>query len=395
MKKTAKTIRIFRLKNVPIEYIIETYMYHHERGTLSKINLEFMPQVGINVKNPKLLNKSNEHKKHITKLEEKFTYMIHLIYNRQIENGGGFVTLNSTILQKVFGDDYHSLLNVLMKLDLLYSDNYYIEGKKAIGYRFSNGVEFTYTEESAYYLSKYRDKIKEIFYKSKEKEEIKNREMLDNALLYNRYIESLNQLKLKYPDECKEFIYYHNFINKYSKDYYDLTVYKYQNREFTINIDNNKRIYHIGSSTPRLLKPFLNIKFQCDIHNSHPLLFCSLIYDYFNIPISLRRSLSSIFSTLHTISHNVRRNIRKTLINNGIDKEEIAMLPSDVLEYLYLTAKGLFWDTVLSETTEDKLLLRSDVKVLLFREVFYSKKLTNRGKRYGKMFQVFFLTCIR
>ena len=48
---------------------------------------------------------------------------------------------------------------------------------------------------------------------------------------------------------------------------------------------------------------------------------------------------------------------------------------------------GLFWDTAIpDEMVNEKKLLRSDIKVLMFREVFYSKKLTARGKEYAKMF---------
>ena len=40
----------------------------------------------------------------------------------------------------------------------------------------------------------------------------------------------------------------------------------------------------------------------------------------------------------------------------------------------------------LNEIIQERGLLRSDIKVLIFREVFYSKKLTTRGKEYAKMF---------
>jgi len=91
--------------------------------------------------------------------------------------------------------------------------------------------------------------------------------------------------------------------------------------------------------------------------------------------------------TSNVESHNVRRFLRKTLITNNIDEQCIKFIPTDVLYYIYLTSMGLFWDTAIpDEMVNEKKLLRSDIKVLMFREVFYSKKLTARGKEYAKMF---------
>jgi len=32
------------------------------------------------------------------------------------------------------------------------------------------------------------------------------------------------------------------------------------------------------------------------------------------------------------------------LVNSGIEKEKIANIPNDILEYIYNTSKGIFWD---------------------------------------------------
>ena len=91
--------------------------------------------------------------------------------------------------------------------------------------------------------------------------------------------------------------------------------------------------------------------------------------------------------TSNVESHNVRRLLRKTLITNNIEKENIKSIPIDVLYYMYLTSMGLFWNAAIpDEMVNEKNLLRSDIKVLMFREVFYSKKLTARGKEYAKIF---------
>ena len=74
------------------------------------------------------------------------------------------------------------------------------------------------------------------------------------------------------------------------------------------------------------------------------------------------------------------------MINNGIRKEKIANIPNDIWEYIYNTSKGIFWDDF-TRLDEFKRLLRSDIKVTLFREVFYSKTLTTKGKDFAKSFK--------
>lgn len=111
---------------------------------------------------------------------------------------------------------------------------------------------------------------------------------------------------------------------------------------------------------------------------------------YYGIPTSLMDRIYPIFEQIYTSnveSHNVRRFLRKTLITNNIEGENIKSIPIDVLCYMYLTSMGLFWNVAIpNEVVEEKGLLRSDIKVFMFREVFYSKKLTARGKEYAKMF---------
>lgn len=67
-------------------------------------------------------------------------------------------------------------------------------------------------------------------------------------------------------------------------------------------------------------------------------------------------------------------------------KKKIANIPNDIWEYIYKTSKGIFWDDF-TRLDEFKRLLRSDIKVTLFREVFYSKTLTTKGKDFAKSFK--------
>lgn len=390
MKSTLKRKKIYRLKNVSIDDIVNKYLQLQHTGKFQAPDLEFMPMVGVNVPQPKIFIHKDNTRKSISLLHDKFTYLIHLIRNRQIVNGGDFAPFHSAVLESIFGKDYNRMLKTLMKMDLLQCDSFYSVGSKCLGYRFANDTEFTYTLEPTVYLAKYSSKAQTLLDKSSESEK-EAKEILDNNLLYDRYNQSLKLLKLAYPKECEVYLSKRKFLTSLSKDYHYYIYDTYQNSTLSItSVDKNKRIYSIATSTPRVIKPFLNIKFSCDIHNSHPLLFNSILFDYYNISLSIRKSLSSLFNIISLPSHNVRRNIRKELIHSGIKSEQIANIPNDVLAYLYITSIGKFWDLIIPYENEDKTLLRTDIKILMFAEVFYSKKLTTRGQKYAKIFKAQF-----
>lgn len=283
------------------------------------------------------------------------------------------------------------MLDNLFKMGILYSDGYYSLAEKTYGYYFSPNVRFTYTLRPSSYLSDYDDKLNKCLLPYQTKEEQDNKQRLENDYLYSRYNDSLKYLKLQYVDEAVSFVTSHIFPTDKSNEYYVRVIDRYLDGDFRItSIDDNKRIYSIATSTPRLLKPFTNIKYTLDVHNSHPLLFNSILMSYYNIPTSLMDRIYPIYEKIYTSnveSHNVRRFLRKTLITNNIEEESIKSIPTDVLYYIYLTSMGLFWNIAIpNEVVEEKSLHRSDIKVLMFREVFYSKKLTARGKEYAKIF---------
>lgn len=276
-------------------------------------------------------------------------------------------------------------------MGILYSDGYYSLSEKTYGYYFVPNVKFKYTLRPSSYLSDYDAKLNKCLLPYQNQEEQDNKQRLDNDYLYSRYNDSLKYLKLQYIDEAVSFVTSHIFPSDKSNDYYVRVIDRYLDGDFHItSIDDNKRIYSIATSTPRLLKPFLNIKYSLDIHNSHPLLFNSILMSYYDISTSMMDRIYPIYEQIYTSnveSHNVRRLLRKTLITNNIEKENIKSIPIDVLYYMYLTSMGLFWNAAIpDEMVNEKNLLRSDIKVLMFREVFYSKKLTARGKEYAKMF---------
>ena len=390
MKSAKKQKKIYRLKDISIEEIVTSYLNHHTKGTFGGIKLSAIPSVIASEPQPEIINKGETSRKYRGVLEEKFTYLIHLIRNRQVSNGGGFVQFHSVVLESIFGKDYKRMIDTLLNMDILMCDNYYFIGKKSYSFRFNNTVSFTYTMESCGYLSKYSDKASKILGQYSTEAQKEAKATLGNNILFERYNQSLKLLKLAYINECRQYLSLHHFINNLSEDYHYHILDSYLNDCPTItSIDKNNRIYSIATSTPRIIKPFLNIKFSCDIHNSHPLLFNKILFDHYDISLSLRKSISSSFKSLIIEPHNVRRFIRKSLINNHISKEDIADIPTDVLAYMYITSIGRFWDVVITPTDTSQL-LRSDIKVLMFAEVFYSKKLTTRGQKYAKLFKAQF-----
>lgn len=396
MKKSLYTKKIWGLKDYSIDDIVSNYVKAEKTyGLYSKSAPKIMPKIQLPNAPMSECDEVKEEKKTVVKREKllakKYEFLIHTIIKRVLNNDNGMAYLHSAILQNVFGKDYRKMLDNLFKMGILHSDGYYSLDEKTYGYYFAPNVRFTYTLRPSSYLSDYDAKLNKCLLPYQTKEEQDNKQRLENDYLYSRYNDSLKYLKLQYVDEAVSFVTSHIFPTDKSNEYYVRVIDRYMDGDFHItSIDDNKRIYSIATSTPRLLKPFLNIKYSLDVHNSHPLLFNSILMSYYNIPTSLMDKIYPIYEQIYTSnveSHNVRRFLRKILITNNIEEENIKSIPIDVLYYMYLTSMGLFWDvTIPKEMVDEKNLLRSDIKVLMFREVFYSKKLTARGKEYAKIF---------
>ena len=396
MKKSFCTKKIWGLKDYSIDGIASHYVKaENTYGLYSKSAPMIMPKIQLPNAPKSECDEPKAEKKTVVKREKllakKYEFLIHTIIKRVLNNDNGIAYLHSSILQNVFGKDYKKMLDNLYKMGILHSDGYYSLEEKTYGYYFAPNVKFTYTLRPSSYLSDYDDKLTKCLLPYQTQEEQDNKQRLDNDFLYSRYNDSLKFLKLQYIDEAVSFVTSHIFPSDKSNDYYVRVIDRYLDGDFRItSVDDNKRIYSIATSTPRLLKPFLNIKYSLDVHNSHPLLFNSILMSYYNIPTSLMDKIYPIYEQIYTSnveSHNVKRFLRKILITNNIEEENIKSIPIDVLYYMYLTSMGLFWDvTIPKEMVDEKNLLRSDIKVLMFREVFYSKKLTARGKEYAKIF---------
>ena len=99
----------------------------------------------------------------------------------------------------------------------------------------------------------------------------------------------------------------------------------------------------------------------------------------------LKANIEISINILEHSHHYDGKQLCKILIDSGVCVDGLKGIPSDVLKYIYTTAKGVFWDSFVELFGEYE---RSEIKSNLFREVFYSKRYkTTRGKPFAKIFK--------
>ena len=154
-------------------------------------------------------------------------------------------------------------------------------------------------------------------------------------------------------------------------------------------------MYHILTNLDREVKQYLSIDFSLDCKNSHPLLFNYLIFNKLNIEPEVSYSISTVLQQHHAFSsvdnyHNDGNNLRNILLNNDIEKDEVAKFFLDELEYIYLTSTGQLWDDICARHPD---LSRNEVKVEMFKAVFYSNSpVPDRWNEYAEDFKKRFPT---
>jgi hypothetical protein len=330
-------------------------------------------------------------------LIKKYEFFLHNLIKRQISSDNGIAYLNSKVLEKVFGKDYLLIKRTLVGMGIIGSTGFYDIDTTTYGYYLSYDYKNRIKTERKPIFYPQQSMVENLNEELKKKNKTINQQAQENLAddFYNNYVKSLNKLKLVYSKQAQKFIDVHFSQNNNSKHYYEYILEEYNNSKFTIKVPNTQdnRIYHILTSTPRNLKYFLNIKYTIDIHNSHPLLFSKFLMDKYNIHVSYRSLIiSSLLENNPYINvYNVRKKIYNLLKQNNIDYKEILDIPLDVLRYLYLVSSGEFWNKIIPSLEEGHSantynIIRQDVKVIMFAQVFYGKSLTSRGKKYAKSF---------
>lgn len=390
-----KTKKIFRLKDISIDNIVETHIRLLKLPTIKDFNVNLFTGEVIGESIESEYTKVSKSKK---VLAEKFTYLIHLIIKRSHNNEYGWAYLSSVVLEKVFGKEYRQLIKTLLHENIIWYTQFYEMGVMPYGYKLCNGVDYVCSIEYEGYLRSYEDKLKLSLGYINHQQTEEALSNLANTKLFNRYESSLSYLKLMFPKQAKRFLEIHPFVNNTSRNYYYSILDRYEDKEDRriTSVDKNKRIYSLLTATPRLMKYLLNISFSADIHNSHPLLFNKILSEYYGISFELLDKVyglidnrrSEVLDVLYNRPHYVRQYLLKVLNISNDSDNVFYKVPKDVWEYVIITSLGLFWDVIIPrENNTYNELLRSDVKVLLFSEVFYSKTMTTRCKVFAKMFK--------
>lgn len=383
----------------------------------------------------------------------------YMLQYRRDEKGEWVCRANSTMLKEVFGRDYVKIIEALMEERILVRRSYRRSEEckpgKPFGYCFGRSVRTATGLIDYGGVSTYKARVRKYFERLQD-EDMKRFELrmvhgrVPNPPFRREYETSLQMLDIRDRKLLSRFLKAHTYITKDSRAYYYSMVEKFNDHAkngvaFRMGgPDKNNRLYSVASGMPRELRPFLNIKFSCDIHNSHPLLFGLVVMQKYGIGRELRGFVSKAVDEISVVDVNgvlcycldpmdryveeewfenldaedaefVFRSVvefdgeedyevcfgtyyhYETLVSlrdriarsvGDKYKETIYALPFDVLEYWVLTMKGMFWDVVIPKSLcQEKNMLRGDVKVTMFQEVFYSKKLGTKWKKFAQVFE--------
>lgn len=308
----------------------------------------------------------------------KFRLLVHLLVSRNHDKENH--TLNAKVLKQVIGRNYNIMLRSLEELGVITISDYYIIGLSSYKYTLNAKYEIKIRQNNNVYIQKELEKLNGIFSKN----EKSNITVANQDKFLKLYQKNLNKIKLSKFN-------YSRFINQLpnsqrSKITYHEVVNKLENKLYNLSEDERDRVYNTLTRTPKLLKNFINIKFQLDVKNSHPLLFSYFLIKQYNIINKVINDISTIPYSNIILYHNGGTNLCKYLETSSQKFIKDNKIPDDIILYVYLTSTGRFWDhfQTLSEFSN---IPRYLIKVKLFEEVFYSNKLTSWQRDFAKAFQ--------
>lgn len=199
-----------------------------------------------------------------------------------------------------------------------------------------------------------------------------------------KYNENLSQLTID-KDRATEIIatlppnsqkYYEWFVDRLLSD-------ERVNKELN-TIDDNGRIYHIGTGMPNKLKGCTNIKYVYDAANSHVVLFAVILLRYIiegRVSVNENVQDEVLTATTRTIIDKIKRTENFHIFGNsdcnslndcsigGAIIDKLKGVREDVFRFIADAMNGRVWDRF-CENHQDK--ARSEVKQSLFCDVFYS-----------------------
>jgi hypothetical protein len=321
----------------------------------------------------------------------KIQYLQDVLIRGAISKKDGVFRLYSQLLKNVIGDEYTTMLDILMDMNYLISGDgkngmiakeykLYSPGDYSWIYSIPEGTnihKITITNARIQgYLEKATDHITH-YYESKVYPNIDSRYGVGFTKNYHK---SLRLISIE--DEHALNTYIQNTIKRKptSVHYYNYLVERLKDKNKHIqSIDNAGRIYHILTNADRHVKQYLNILVSADCKNSHPVLFNYYIFE--------QRKVSTvdayvISQAMHKIQDGT--NIRQAL-QTEVSNQVLGLLSDDELNYIYLTSTGKLWDEIVEKHPD---MDRNDIKVKMFAEVFYSnKQRTYRWQEYATEFR--------
>lgn len=380
MKK--EKLRVWSLTDIAVDEIVESHIEMVTEPQQRIIfleettSIEEMPPLGY-----ELIKKAKPAPRKII-LYIKYQFLIHIIIGKTYYTGkNGTIHLNSRVLREVLGDCIYDMLANLHKMGIIYISNTYEVGKSSRAIKLLD-YHITHQDISNKKIIKYRKRLNE-------KLGLPVIEGYSQEFIF-QYNKSLEKLGMVYKEEAYAYITNRNYESDYQRGYYFLRIHNFIDyKEQIHSVDKNNRIYHYMTNLPKDLKKFFNIKFQMDISNSHPLLYSSFLISHYNIDIKLLSILDTIsiednadidYSS-NSYIHYESKELRKQLKIRELHVD----IPSDVLVYIYLTMKGMFWDYFMRIYPD---INRGEIKANLFKEIFYSYSTRINKKKcpYGSKF---------
>ena len=396
-----RKIELYQFKDFPMDEFVEKYLYEvnpHEvidETTLSVYTSPKMKMTG---------RREGARSKDI--IVNKCNYLQDVIIRRaNSKRDNKTFSLNADILRSVIGKEYKPMLEVLRAMDYIEigdgkggedKPKYYQLGKYSTIYTLKD-VEVCKTKPFINFaIQGYKEKTIQLI-KDLEDQYIYPKIVTEHGETFlKRYLISLNYITIQDRKGLNEYIKKKVSENKDTEPYYNYVVSQLEYKKKGIyRVDDSGRMYHILTNLDREVKQYLSIDFSLDCKNSHPLLFNYLIFNKLNIEPEVSYNISTVLQQYHAFPsvdnyHNDGNNLRNILLNNDIEKDDVAKFCLDELEYIYLTSTGQLWDDICARHPD---LSRNEVKVEMFKAVFYSNSpVPDRWNEYAEDFKKRFPT---
>ena len=330
----------------------------------------------------------------------KIQYLQHLVIRRaHSKKYLGAFHLSSQILRAVIGDEYKTMLSVLIRMGhLVHGDGkngnsvgeyyYYQVGMYSTIYSLPENIGFEKVTTSNARVLKYLQK---------ECEQIQlYRQNVLQPLISNRfgpdfqkqYEISLSKIHIANKQGFQAFVEQRLEEKPEGRLYYEYIREGLEEKQKHIQkIDEAGRIYHILTNAKREVKQYLNIAISADCKNSHPMLFNFFIFRSHGINYEDAYQISLAMHSIENASQ-LRKSLSKLVASNLLD-----LFKYDELKYIYETSTGQFWDNIVKKFPEYD---RAQVKEKMFAEVFYSKTHQVKGYQiFGRKFQKQFPNVMR